>query len=365
MTQRAYQFERADDTPFIAPDNWQADQAGLLAGERLTLQLQQLENAYLAKNTRQLDVTQSFSLALVDPQALLKLRETGSCEFTLPEVLFDLAYPGHYKRIITAARLTIPAVTGPYTNLGATLTLKSSRIRSTPSTDPAALIPQHVPATPPDHIAISTGVNDSGTADPTDGRYLPFEGAGAISTWGLTLPAKLRLFDYSAIPDILLQVSYRALDDGAFRDTVETALLDTLTSYATTTGLHRLFSLRHDFPDAYAKLRTATGTKQATQIDIAATHFPFFLSSQQLVASTVSILLRPKATDIIDTNGLTLTVNGARSTTWSTPPDTKLRSADFAVSGPAIATWKIEITTGHLDPANLDDVLILLKYKLQ
>jgi hypothetical protein len=365
MTQRAYQFERDDDTIFIAPDNWQADHAGLLAGERLTLQLQQLDNAYLAKNTRQLDVTQSFSLALVDPNALLTLRETGSCEFTLPEVLFDLAYPGQFKRIITAARLSIPAVAGPYSNLGATLTLKNSWIRTTPNTDPAALIPQQVPATPPDHIATSTGVNDSGTADPTDGRYLPFEGAGAISTWGLTLPTKLRLFDYTAIPDIVLQVSYRALDDGAFRDAVETALLDTLTSYATTTGLYRLFSLRHDFPDAYAKLRTATGTKQTTQIDIAATHFPFFLSSQPLSASTMSILLRPKATDPIDTNGLALTVNGAHNSTWSTPPNTKLRSADFAVSGPAIATWKIAVTTGHLDPANLDDLFILLKYKLQ
>jgi Tc toxin complex TcA C-terminal TcB-binding domain/Neuraminidase-like domain/Salmonella virulence plasmid 28.1kDa A protein len=365
MTQRAYQFERDDDTIFIAPDNWQADHAGLLAGERLTLQLQQLDNAYLAKNTRQLDVTQSFSLALVDPNALLTLRETGSCEFTLPEVLFDLAYPGQYKRIITAARLSIPAVAGPYSNLGATLTLKNSWIRTTPSTDPAALIPQQVPATPPDHVATSTGVNDSGTADPTDGRYLPFEGAGAISTWGLTLPTKLRLFDYTAIPDIVLQVSYRALDDGAFRDAVETALLDTLTSYATTTGIYRLFSLRHDFPDAYAKLRTAAGTKQTTQIDIAATHFPFFLSSQQVVASSMSILLRPKATDPIDTNGLALTVNGAHNSTWSTPPDTKLRSADFAVSGPGIATWKIAVTTGHLDPANLDDLFILLKYKLQ
>jgi len=365
MTQRAYQFERDDNTIFIAPDNWQADHAGLLAGERLTLQLQQLDNAYLAKNTRQLDVTQSFSLALVDPNALLTLRETGSCEFTLPEVLFDLAYPGQYKRIITAARLSIPAVAGPYSNIGATLTLKNSWIRTTPNTDPAALIPQQVPATPPDHIATSTGVNDSGTADPTDGRYLPFEGAGAISTWGLTLPTKLRLFDYTAIPDIVLQVSYRALDDGALRDTVETALLDTLTNYATTTGLHRLFSLRHDFPDAYAKLRTATGNTQTTQIEIAATHFPFFLSSQQLSASTMSILLRPKAADPIDTNGLTLSVNGARNSAWNTPPSTKLRSADFAISGPAIATWKIEITSGHLDPAALDDVFILLKYKLQ
>ena len=364
MTQRAYQFERNDDnTVFIAPDNWQADQAGLLAGERLTLQLQQLENAYLAKNTRQLDVTQTFSLALVDPHALLQLRETGSCEFTLPEVLFDLANPGHYKRTITAVRLTIPAVTGPNTNLGATLTLKSSSIRSTPSSDAGALHPGS--ATPADHIAISTGINDQGIADPSDGRYLPFEGAGAISTWGLTMPSKLRLFDYNTIPDVLIQLSFRALDDGAFRDAVESALLEKLTSYATNPGLHRLFSLRHEFPDAYAKLRTTTGSKQTTQIDIAATHFPYFLSSQKLSAGTMTIMLRPKGTDPIDTNGLSVTVNGAHSSTWTTLPNTNLPSTDIAVSGAAVNTWKMEITSGRLDPAKLDDVLILLKYKLQ
>ena len=70
MAQRAYQFERDDDTVFVASDNWQFDRAGLLAGERLTLQLQQLENTYLARNTRQFEITQSFSLALVDPGAL-------------------------------------------------------------------------------------------------------------------------------------------------------------------------------------------------------------------------------------------------------------------------------------------------------
>ena len=56
LAQRAYAFERDDDTPFIAPGNWEADKNGLLAGERLTLQLQQLEAAYLAANTRQLEM---------------------------------------------------------------------------------------------------------------------------------------------------------------------------------------------------------------------------------------------------------------------------------------------------------------------
>ncbi|MCI5146979.1 MAG: hypothetical protein D3923_16015, partial [Candidatus Electrothrix sp. AR3] len=52
MAEKAYQFERDDDSSmFIAEDNWQYDRAGLLAGERLLLQLQHMEKGYLENNT--------------------------------------------------------------------------------------------------------------------------------------------------------------------------------------------------------------------------------------------------------------------------------------------------------------------------
>ena len=35
--ERTYRFETDDDTPFIADDNWELDNAVLLAGERLLL----------------------------------------------------------------------------------------------------------------------------------------------------------------------------------------------------------------------------------------------------------------------------------------------------------------------------------------
>ena len=48
MAERAHRFELDDDSAsFIAQDNWQFDKAGLLAGERLSLQLQRLEHAHL------------------------------------------------------------------------------------------------------------------------------------------------------------------------------------------------------------------------------------------------------------------------------------------------------------------------------
>jgi len=44
-----------------------------------------------------------------------------------------------------------------------------------------------------DVIITSSGTNDSGMFETNlrDERFLPFEGAGAISTWTLTLPPKL------------------------------------------------------------------------------------------------------------------------------------------------------------------------------
>ena len=47
-----------------------------------------------------------------------------------------------------------------------------------------------------------------------DERFLPFEGAGAISTWTLTLPNELRAFDYSTISDVILHVRYTAREAG-------------------------------------------------------------------------------------------------------------------------------------------------------
>ena len=49
-----------------------------------------------------------------------------------------------------------------------------------------------------------------------DERYLPFEGAGAISDWQIELATEkeLRQFDYSTISDVILHVRYTAEENG-------------------------------------------------------------------------------------------------------------------------------------------------------
>jgi hypothetical protein len=112
LAQQAYRFERGDDTlPGLSFNYWDPANAGLLAGERLLIDLQTLERRYLETNYRTLEIDQPFALSQIDPQALLALRETGKCTFIIPEPYVDLFYPGHYKRRIKAARLTIPCIT--------------------------------------------------------------------------------------------------------------------------------------------------------------------------------------------------------------------------------------------------------------
>ena len=92
---------------------------------------------------------------------------------------------------IKAVRLTIPCVTGPYTNVSATLTLTGSSIRKDPDLNSP---PVEVPVSRTTHIATSNAQNDAGVFELNfhDERYMPFEGAGAAdSQWELTLPKNL------------------------------------------------------------------------------------------------------------------------------------------------------------------------------
>jgi hypothetical protein len=60
---------------------------------------------------------------MLNPEELIRLRETGICHFNIPEALFDVDFPGHYYRRIKSISLTIPCVTGTYSNVSATLRL--------------------------------------------------------------------------------------------------------------------------------------------------------------------------------------------------------------------------------------------------
>jgi len=278
--QRSYNFERGldlADPGIIDPANWNAERAGLLAGENLMLQLQQLEKDFIDTDVVKKEITQHFSLKQINPEKLLELKLNGSFDgFTIPEAAFDLIYPGFYRRRIKSVRISLPCITGPYTNIGATLKLEASKLRNSADASAGALTDFTFNGS--DFIATSSAQNDGGQFELNFGsnKYLPFEGAGAISTWGLSLPTTVRAFDYNSISDVIFHISYEAEFDGVFKTTVESNVKTELDKLNGTKSI-RVFSLRHDFPNDWYKLNLAS-TSTDIEIELQREHFPFFTS---------------------------------------------------------------------------------------
>ncbi len=364
QAERALQFERDIVDVYVQTDNWRSDQSGLLAGERLLLQLQRMEKAYLDSNTRELEVRQSFSLLQIDPRALQSLQQTGTCQFTIDEAWFDLLYPGQYRRLLQSVRLTIPCVVGPYVNVAAKLQLLGTQVRRTPD---ASIDPVDVPLTMTRTMATSHAQNDGGVlqVDFRDERYLPFEGAGAInSTWSLQLPAQLRMFDYATIADVIISLDYTARHDGTFGAEVEANLVDTLQDYATQNGLFRLVSLRHEFPDAFYQLcNPPAGQAPSTSFTLDKRHFPFWLETQNLIISKpVAVWPQAKAGQQLDAPSLGLTIAGANVGGWSDDGAGSSRGT-VNVAGSPIRTYAA--TANAIDKSKLADVVMLVQYTLQ
>ena len=231
--QRALQFELGlaeSDVGFIGASYWDSLKKGLTAGEQLQLDLDRLDKFHCEINERRMEITKYVSLAQVDPLALVRLKERGSCEFELGEALFDGDFPGHYCRQIKTVSLSFPAVVGPYHNFNATLTqlghrtllapdkkvLKQLLAPSPTDTEPPATV-LRVDWRPNQQVALSTGVNDSGLfqVDYHDERYLPFEGTGAVSTWRLEVNGVDGPLHRQTLSDVIITVRYTARTGGS------------------------------------------------------------------------------------------------------------------------------------------------------
>jgi len=262
--ERAFQFERAEPSrTFVKFGAWESMRKGLLAGERLSLDLRRMEAAYLNEDKRDLELVKHVSLAMLSPNgpdALVSLRETGKCEIEIPEAIFDMDTPGHYLRRIRNLSVTLPSVSGPYVPVRCTVTHKSSKFRMTPSTAGTALVQSDVSV----QAVVTSHARDDGATfetDPRDDRYFPFEGAGVNASLAFELPNKFRAFDYRTIQDLVLHIRYTARDgsaatDGAttFRTAVENSVQGKVAASSGTERPLLLISLKRDLPDAWRQL---------------------------------------------------------------------------------------------------------------
>ena len=273
----AFRFERRQNAVqsavnFVSYGYFNPARDGLQASHQLYLALKSMDAAYQESRGHDYEITKSISLRQMNPYQLLTLRETGSCTFDVPEVAFDTDFPGHFFRRIKTVSLTVPCIVGPHTGVNATLRLLKHRYRNdalatssrdyVEDTSSGSLDARfRTDMIPIDAVAASSAQNDAGAFELSlkDERFVPFEGAGAISSWQLTLPpTSFRPFDYASIADVILSMRYTACEGGeVLRKAAADSVVDwigTIESASKEVGLLAMWDIRAEFAAEWAKL---------------------------------------------------------------------------------------------------------------
>jgi hypothetical protein len=391
--EKAFQHELGiTDTNYIQFGYWDSLKKGLLAGERLAHDIRRMEIAYLDRNPREPELRADYSLVLNAPLALLELKQTGSCVVEIPESRYDIdTQQGHYMRRIRSVAVSIPCVTGPHTGVHCTLSLLRSETRRTNTLLAGQYARDRENDDPRfqdsyggiESIVTSHGQEDSGLFEPNlhDERYLPFEGAGAISTWRIELPAEFRPFDYDSISDVILHIRYTAkLGGGLLKQQCLTELKDLVAEYSDAqedTGLMRLFSARHEFATEWHRFLNPKGQDcNHLSLDLNEDRFPYLFRGREKQITDIEVLVAVTEDARNTHNEHTLQINLARSTDTvvdcSSPPGESLSGVEWHgmlkytgtnISG-VLGKWVLTVNRDNksLDPKALTDVYLLCHY---
>src|SRR5690606_29046793 len=181
--------------------------------------------------------------------------------------------------------------------------------------------------------ATSNAQNDSGIFDLNfrDERFLPFEGFGAVSEWQLQLPSPHHFptFDYNTISDVVLHLSYIAIDGRdvtingkTYREIRQEQLRNTINTLLTNEKLKlfvKLFDLRHDFPNEWHQFLQSDDPQ--LDLILKKQHFPYFLHTKIITFLNVSVILKFSTSDELATisqpiSGIKLE-NATNDASWS------------------------------------------------
>ncbi|MDZ4823623.1 MAG: hypothetical protein SH856_09200 [Flavobacteriales bacterium] len=353
--EKTYKYELGiKQSDFIQFGSWDSFRKGLLSGEKLYLQLKQLEKAYMDQNKREYEITKHISLAQLDPLALIKLRSTGIADFEIPEVLYSMDFPSHYFRRIKSVSISIPCIVGPYTSVSAQLfLLKSSyakKAKLNPTEDEIVRTFGAIQS-----IATSHGQNDSGMFELNfrDECYLPFEGSGADSSWRLELPIEIRQFDYNSISDVIMHVKYTAREGGAIlKEAINTALkgkLDQIQQGLKQEGLHLAIDIKHDMPNEWNLLK-----KGPIEFKIETSRLPYIAQSLKATIENVIFIAKTSTNTVkisIESNPVLLT---------------QITNTDLCMKE-VQGIFKLDIpytlALSATEYAKLKDLIIVVKYK--
>ncbi|EKG38138.1 Tc toxin subunit A-related protein [Pseudomonas syringae] len=247
----AWRYEIGDyERPqFIRTSGWNDNFRGMLAGESLQLDVLEMEAAYLQASERRINIRKTISLRsqmeiIEDSKWLKALQElsTKPLTFSLKAADFDRNYPGHYLRQLKHVSVSFKLQSGDpggLQNLCAVLTQTGSTTLVKPDIEAAGLLYGARKSNPnlktnlraQQQIALSSSLSDDGRGVGNedwlcelmfdDGRYLPFEGTGAISNWTLEFPDAEVVKQFigedkeAAVTDIQLNIVYTAANGGS------------------------------------------------------------------------------------------------------------------------------------------------------
>lgn len=349
--------------------HWEASRMGLMAGERLALQLKQLDNKYIENNKREYELSKTISLALLDPTALYKLKASGKCDIVLPEVIFNLDHLGHYFRRIKSVAISIPCIAGPNTNINACLTLKKAMRRESSNTGSYSLLDlSDAPAILAESIATSGAQNDSGMFELNfkDERYVPFEGKGAVSVWSLELTNN-NSFDFSTISDVIMHMKYTAREGGeslatAAKGEMKVGLNDLKQTIIGGHGLQYVASLRHDLPNQWYAFKNGN----VANFKVEKSRLPYFMQGLDIDIKQISCVVRVNQTIGVGTSK-NLKINGS-SVAVGTKIDT---GNENYYSGTVLTGLTDSLTTPYTIQENggyfpnIEDIAIIADLEIQ
>jgi hypothetical protein len=233
-------------------------------------------------------------------------------------------------------------------------------------------------------IVTSSAQQDSGMFETNlrDERYLPFEGAGAISSWKLSLPKSYRAFDYDSISDVVIHLRYTARDGGeALKTRCLQSLDDALGAIKEETGtegLMRLFSLRHEFPTEWYRFvrpaADATGDQRMTIVlDRERFSALFRDSAVEIKGMHVFAQVNEAFSETLNEDLLNLSLNAgsvANATPLKFDQDwnglIRYVEAPGGALGPwTLAGWVVGTPHQRIDPGALDDIVLVCRFSIK
>lgn len=347
-----YELGITDSNFFINFGSWDNTKKGLLSGDKLMYDLHRMDAAYIDNNKRNLELTKHISLAQMFPDKLFDIVNDGSAFVSLPEWLFDMDYPGHYMRRIKSVSISIPNISGPYNGVNCTLTLLNNVVRINNIAGTAyhpADIENDSRFTKQfgviQSIATSHGQNDAGVFELNfnDERYLPFEGAGVISDWKISIPKDTNMFNFNSLSDVIIHINYTARDGGSV---LYQSALDAMRANLPENAAV-LLSLKHDFPAAWNEMLLDEDNHEMT-FELKAEHLPYFANFNG-VNKLWKVIALPE--NVISGMTINLQTPGDTSFSENISLNNNRYSESYAGTTESLGNWKLKINI----PSNVND----------